>query len=401
MKYPVAKPLFHGNERKYLLDAFDSSWISSTGPYIDRTEEAFAHYCGTQYALTCSNGTTALHLALLGIGIEPGDEVIVPTFTFVSTANAVKYCGATPVFVDCRKDTWNIDESLIEDSITRKTKAIIIVHVYGHPCEMEPIWSVAKKHGIKIVEDAAEAHGAVLYTVQSKEQIANSREQRAEGEDQRPQSRVPGPMRYAHMVGSLGDVATFSLYGNKIITCGEGGLITTNDKAIYENMKQLRGQGLDPQKRYWFPRIGYNYRMTNIQAAITLAQLEDIDWHLEQRRRIATSYNNALSPCEHIEIPAELDNVRHAYWMYSILISSKCMLSRDDVMKKLFEKGIETRPFFYPMHQLPPYSDQQKNGNYPVADKISAVGINLPTNSALTANDVRIISEAIIEIVDA
>jgi perosamine synthetase len=392
MKYPVARPVFHGNERKYLIQAFDSSWISSSGQFIDRLETEFAEYCGAKYALTCSNGTTALHLALLALDIGPGDEVIVPTLTFVSTANAVRYCGATPVFIDCRRDTWNINETLIEDAITEQTKAIIVVHLYGHPCEMELIWEVARKHGLKIVEDAAEAHGAIYYSAESKKQ-------RPEGGAQSPQRRAPGPMRYAHLAGSLGDIATFSLYGNKIITSGEGGLITTNDKEFFEKMRMLRGQGIDPNERYWFPIIGYNYRMTNLQAAIALAQLENIDWHLERRRKIAETYNNYLADSKHINCPVELDNVKHAYWMYSITLADSCPFARDDVAKHLAEAGVETRPFFYPMHQLPPYYEELTAMKYPVADKISSRGLNLPSSNDLQESDINEICEILIRIV--
>jgi len=399
MKYPVARPVFHGNERKYLIEAFDSSWISSSGEFIDRLETEFADYCGTKYALTCSNGTTALHLALLAFDIGPGDEVIVPTLTFVSTANAVHYCGATPVFIDCREDTWNIDETLIEDAITEKTKAIIVVHLYGHPCEMEPIWGIAKKHGLKIVEDAAEAHGAVYYTVEGKGQRAEDREQRTEGKAQSAQRRAPDPMRYAHVAGSLGDIATFSLYGNKIITSGEGGLITTNNKALFEKMWMLRGQGIDPNERYWFPVVGYNYRMTNLQAAIALAQLEDINWHLERRRKTAETYNNYLADSKLINCPVELDNVKHAYWMYSITLADSCPFARDDVAKHLAEASVETRPFFYPMHQLPPYYEELTAMKYPVADKVSSRGLNLPSGNDLSEGDIKEICGVLLHVI--
>jgi perosamine synthetase len=396
MKYPVARPVFHGNERQYMIQAFDSSWISSTGQFIDRLEKEFARYCGTEYALTCSNGTAALHLALLALDIGPGDEVIVPTLTFVATANAVRYCGATPIFIDCRNDTWNIDETLIEDAITEKTKAIIVVHLYGHPCEMGPIWEIAKKRDLKIIEDGAEAHGAIYYSEKSKEQRAKSEEQRAQSKAQIAQRRAPGPMRYAHVAGSLGDIGTFSLYGNKIITSGEGGVITTSNKELFEKMRTLRGQGIDPNERYWFPIIGYNYRMTNLQAAIALAQLEDIDWHLERRRKVAETYNNYLADSQLIKCPVELDNVKHAYWMYSITLADSCPFARDDVAKHLAEAGVETRPFFYPMHQLPPYYKEVTAMKYPVADKISSRGLNLPSGNDLSEGDINEICEVLL-----
>jgi len=387
MKYPVAKPVFHGAEREYLMKAFDSSWISSAGEFIDRLEVKFAEFCGTNYALTCSNGTTALHLALLALDIGPGDEVIVPTFTYVATANAVRYCGANPVFVDCRSDTWNIDESLIERAITERTKAIIVVHLYGHPCEMEPIWQIAGKHGLKIIEDAAEAHGAVYFSTQ---QLAGGTQCKG---------KVTKNQKREYRVGSLGDIATFSLFGNKIITSGEGGIITTNDDSLCKKIKLLKNQGMSPERRYWFPLVGYNYRMTNLQAAIALGQLEDINWHLKRRRQIAQTYNNYLANCEFVNTPVELDNVEHVYWMYSITLTNRCSLSRDEVMKNLAKAGVESRPFFYPLHQLPPYYQQDSAGKYPVADKISARGLNLPSSNDLSEDSINEICKLLLAIV--
>lgn len=401
MKYPVAKPVFHGNEREYLMEAFDSSWISSTGKFIDRLEVEFAEFCGTNYALTCSNGTTALHLALLALDVGPGDEVIVPTFTYVATANAVRYCGATPVFVDCRSDTWNINESLIERVITEKTKAIIVVHLYGHPCEMEPIWQIADKYGLNIIEDAAEAHGALYYGERHKGpdekerylKIGSAERDKNHSDDQHS---MLDSMRCAKRVGSLGDIATFSLYGNKIITAGEGGLITLNNERLFEKVIMLRGQGVDAKRRYWFPIVGYNYRLTNLQAAIALGQLEDIDWHLKRRRQIADTYNNYLAASEFVDTPVEFDNVEHAYWMYSITLTDRCSLSRDEIITELAEFGIESRPFFYPVHQLPPYYQQDSEGKYPVADRISSRGLNLPSSNDLSEDSIAEICESLL-----
>jgi len=389
MKYSVAKPVFHGNERKYLLDAFDSTWISSIGKYIDKFENEFAKYCDTKYALTCSNGTTALHLAMLAIGINSGDEVIVPTFTYIATANAVSYCGAKPIFVDCRHDTWNIDENLIEKAITKRTKAIIVVHIYGHPCEMEIIWRIAKKHNLIIIEDAAEAHGAIYYSenksrYNAKRRILSSNINK---------NKVP------IKVGSLGNIAIFSLFGNKIITSGEGGIITTNDDKIAEKIKLLKDQGMSKERRYWFPIIGYNYRMTNLQAAIALAQLENIDWHLNRRRTNAEIYNNYLKHSEFINCPIEVNNVKHVYWMYSIILTDNCRLERDNIINKLKKYGIETRPFFYPMNQLPPYYKNNNSNNYPIADKISSRGINLPSGNNLEKSDIEEICKILLQIV--
>ena len=240
----IANPILNGNERKYIDECIDTGWISANGRFVKEFEEKFAAFCGVRYALACCNGTVTLHLALLALGIGEGDEVIMPTLTYIATANAVRYCGATPVFVDSEADTWNISPEEIEKHITPRTKAIIPVHLYGLACNMDAILDIAKRHDLKVIEDAAEAHGAAWRN---------------------------------KLVGSMGDVGSFSFFGNKIITCGEGGMVTTNDPELYEKMKLLRAQGVDPNKRYWHTMVAYNYRMTNMQAAVGLAQLENVE----------------------------------------------------------------------------------------------------------------------------
>ncbi len=257
----VAHPLLEGNEKKYVLDCLDTNWISSVGKYIAEFEKSFAAFCGVKHAISANNGTTALHLALVAMGLEPGDEVIIPTVTYIATANAVRYCGAAPVLADVCADTMNIDPSQVERLITPRTRGIIPVHLYGHPADMKALKSIAGRHGLWLLEDAAEAHGA-------------------EVDGQR--------------VGGIGQCATFSFFGNKIVTTGEGGMVTTNDDALAVRLRQFRGQGVDPERRYWFPVVGYNYRMTNIQAAIGLAQMETIDKSLADRQSIATQYDEAL-----------------------------------------------------------------------------------------------------------
>lgn len=363
---PVAEPVFIGSEKEYVLDCIDTTWISSKGKYIQKFEEGFANFCEVKYAVSCSNGTVALHLALLALGIRKGDEVIVPTFTYVATANSVMYVGAKPVFVDSDPVYWNIDPKKIEEAITEKTKAIIVVHIYGHPADIEPIRKIADKYGLHIIEDAAEAHGA----------------------------------RYlGKSTGSLGDIATFSFFGNKIITTGEGGMITTNNDSFAEIITQLKGQGLDPIKRYWFPVIGYNYRMTNIQAAIGLAQLEKIDWHLAQRKRIFKTYHKILGGFDQIDFQPEMPGCENSYWMTSIVLGDN-LPERDLVMELLFKRGIETRPFFYPMHILPMYQRYTKGQNFPVANQVSKRGLNLPSSSKLTDEDINYICESLISILN-
>ncbi len=350
----VAQPKMTGNERKYVLDCLDTNWISSNGKYITAFEEMFATFCGSKHAIAANNGTTALHLALVALDLKPGDEVIIPTVTYIATANAVRYCGATPVLVDVCADTMNINPADIERKITSNTRGIIPVHLYGHPADMAAVNQVAEKYGLWVVEDAAEAHGAM----------------------------VDG-----RKVGTLGTCATFSFFGNKIITTGEGGMITTDDDALAAKLRLYRGQGMDPQRRYWFPVVGYNYRMTNIQAAIGLAQMEGIETALADRERLARWYDIALSDLtEHVVLPTQSPWAKRVCWMYNIFLRDGDENRRDQVMRSMDEMGIETRPVFYPMHVLPPYKE---DSSYPVADLWSQRGINLPTHQDLSESDVQ------------
>ncbi|MEE8575401.1 MAG: DegT/DnrJ/EryC1/StrS family aminotransferase, partial [Thermodesulfobacteriota bacterium] len=317
---PVSRPFLGGREKEYVLDCLDSTWISSSGKYIGLFEERFAAFLGVRHATACSNGTAALHLALLATGIGPGDEVIVPSLTYVATANAVTYTGATPVFVDSEPDTWNMDASQVEPLITEKTRAIIPVPLFGHPCDMDAIIDIAKSHGLYVIEDAAEAIGS---TYKGKR------------------------------CGSIADISTFSFYGNKTITTGEGGMVVTDSDELAEKVRLLKGQGMDPLRRYWFPVVGYNYRMTNVAAAIGLAQLESIDKFLAKRREIAAWYGEHLKGIPGITLPIEKDYARHSYWIYSILIERDYGTGRDEVMETLLKEGVDTRPFFYPMHVMP------------------------------------------------
>ncbi len=370
MKYPIAKPVLIGNERKYLIDAFDSTWISSQGSYIAEVEKQFAAFCNVEEALTCSNGTVALHLALLAINLQAGDEVIIPAVTYIATANAVSYMGGKPVFVDIRPDTININENAIEAAITPKTKAIIVVHLYGHPCEMDAIMAIAKKHNLVVIEDAAEAHGALYYSIEN-------------------------GIKAAKPAGSIGDIATFSFFGNKIITSGEGGMVTTNNPEFADTIRLMKDQGMSTEKRYWFPVIGYNYRMTNLQAAILLGQLENVDWHLTQRRRIAAKYINNLKENPLILIPPELENVKSSYWMFTMLLSGKIAHKRDAVMAELRNRGVDSRPIFYPLPEMPPYFEENNRVKYPVSFELSYSGFNLPSSNYLTDEDIDIICEEV------
>lgn len=356
---PVAVPHFAGNEKKYVNDCMDTTWISSAGKYVGEFEKKFAEFMESKQAISCCNGTVALHVPLVALGIQPGDEVIVPSFTYIATANAVRYCGATPVFADCLPDTWNIDPEDIRRKITPKTKGVIPVHLYGNPCDMNPIMEIAKENNLFVLEDAAECHGATYY---------------------------------GKKAGTFGDASTFSFFGNKIITTGEGGMIVTDNEKLAERMRILKGQGQDPNRRYWFIETGYNYRMTNIEAAIGLAQLEDIELHISDRRKVASWYFEELeNMTDKIEFQKVTEGAESVWWMFSIMLKENVIISRDDLMQKLREDGIETRPLFYPMHQMPVYENAA--ANCPVSEKIAAMGMNLPTHAQVTRGDVKFICD--------
>ncbi len=353
-RIPVAAPVLDGRETEYVMECLTTGWISSLGRFIGDFEAAFAAYCGVRHAVACNNGTTALHLALVALGVQPGDEVIVPTLTYIASANTVSYCGATPVFVDSDPVTFNMDPAQLEAKITPRTKGIMPVHLYGQSADMDPIRSLAARHGLFVLEDAAEAIGATY------------RGRRA---------------------GALGDCAAFSFFGNKIITTGEGGMVTTNDDALAARLRLYRNQGMDPARRYWFPVIGFNYRMTNIAAAIGLAQLERIDAHLAARRRIAAGYDRRLAPLQgRLETPRTAAWAQHVFWMYTVLIGPDHPGGRDAVAAALADAGVETRPVFPPLHTLPPYRALDR-GPYPQATALAARGLNLPTHAKLTEAD--------------
>lgn len=361
----IANPILNGNERKYVDECIDTGWISANGRFIQEFEKKFAEFCGCKYALACSNGTVTLHLALKALGIGPGDEVIMPTLTYIATANAVTYCGATPVFVDSEPSTWNIDPQKVEEKITEKTKVIIPVDLYGLACNMDAIMELANRYGLAVVEDAAEAHGASWS---------------------------------GKKVGSIGMIGSFSFFGNKIITSGEGGMLTTNDEELYQKMKLLRSQGVAPEKRYWHTVVGYNYRMTNLQAAVGLAQLENIQWHLEQRRRVAQLYAEYLPQLgDRVSVQELPEKATHVYWMNSVILAPSVGKTRDAVMAEMEKRNIEMRPLFYPMHVMPPYED--KTVRAPVAESLSERGINLPSHGLLTAEQVKYIVDCLGDII--
>lgn len=364
-KIPVAAPDLSGNEERYVVEAIRSTWISSTGAFIQRFEREFAALCGTRAAVGVCNGTVALHLALLALDVRPGDEVLVPSLTYIATANAVRYVGAQPVFVDVDPATWCIDPKLLEASITPRTKGIIPVHLYGHPADMDAINHIAGVHGLWVVEDAAEAHLA----------------------------------RYrGRPVGSLARLATFSFYGNKIFTCGEGGAITLESEHLELRVRTLRGQGMDPERRYYFPVTGYNFRLTNLACALLCAQLERREAMLARRRAIFAAYRERLAGIPGIGFQPVAAWAEAAPWLFSVTVDERAYgRTRDGLMAALAEEGIETRPFFLALHRLPPFRDEarRRRTELPITDALSASGMNLPTYVGLAPDDLERVAETI------
>jgi len=356
---PIAEPIFSEKEKIYLLKCLETGWISSQGEFVSQFEQKFSQFIGCKYGISTANGTMALQLALQALDLQPGDEVIVPTLTFGATANAVIQCGGVPVFVDSEPIYWNVDFKDIKRNITKKTKGIIVVHLYGHPVDMNPILEIAENYNLWVIEDAAEAHGAEYYKKK---------------------------------VGSIGDIGCFSFFANKIITTGEGGMCVTNSQKLADQMRMIRDHGMSFKKKYWHEVVGSNYRLTNLQAAIGLAQLERIDEFINRKKAIAKLYTKKLYALTQlgVRLPREAEWAKSVWWMYNILLPHKS--KRQDIMRKLQKVGIETRPFFYPLHKMPAFS------NYPVsnflknAPAISYRGITLPTALTLTNEEIEYIS---------
>jgi perosamine synthetase len=362
---PVAQPDLTGNEEKYVVDAMRSSWISSTGPYITRFEEEFASLCRTRTAIGVCNGTVALHLALLTLDVRRGDEVIVPSLTYIATGNVVRYMGAVPVFVDVDPDTWCIDPKKIEAAVSPRTKGIIVVHLYGHPADMDEINHIAAVNGLWVVEDAAEA----------------------------PLATYKG-----RPVGGLAPIATFSFYGNKIFTCGEGGAVTLSNPSYDVRARALRGQGMDPKRQYYFPITGYNFRLTNVACAMLCAQLERRAEILRRRYEIYALYRKLLGQTPGLGFQPNASWAVIAPWLFSITVVAKVFgRSRDEVMAGLAEHGIDTRPFFIPLHTLPPFRDDWRGQPKLLrhTEEVSQSCINLPTYSTMTDTDVGRVVEVI------
>jgi perosamine synthetase len=360
-RIPVCAPLLTGREQHYLKKCLDSSWISSAGPLVSQFEQRFADFCDAKFGVTTNSGTTALHLALAALRVSRGDEVILPSFAMIACINAVEYTGAKAVLIDSDEQTWCMDVSQIEPNITRRTKAIMAVHTYGHPVDMDPVLELAQRHHVHVIEDAAEAHGA-LYK--------------------------------GRKVGSLGKVGSFSFYSNKIITTGEGGMNVTNDAALADRMAWLRAHAFGKEGRhFWHEELGFGYRMSALQAAVGLGQLDHIKSMVRARRTHAALYNELLRNVEELILPPQMSWAKNVYWMYSVRVKDQS--KRDALMARLANRGIETRTFFYPIHLQPYYAGRYRGQDFPVANALSRSGINLPSGNGLTSNEIEEICDVI------
>jgi perosamine synthetase len=362
---PVNEPLLDGNEKKYLNQCIETGWISSEGPFVKQFEEQFAAQVGRKHGIAVCNGSMALDAAVVALGIGPGDEVILPTFTIISCAAAIVRAGAVPVVVDCDPHTWNMDVGLLEARITPQTKAIMVVHIYGLPVDVDPVLALAEKHGLRIIEDAAEMHG-----------------QTYKG---RP-------------CGSFGDISTFSFYPNKHVTTGEGGMIVTDDDDLAERCRSLRNLCFQPYKRFVHEELGWNLRLSNLQAAVGVAQLERLDEFVARKRRMGQRYNELLADVPGLQLPVpRTDYAENIYWVYGLVLEDEVSFDAEETMRRLRQREIGTRPFFWPMHEQPVF---RKMGLFagescPVAERIARRGFYLPSGLALTEAQIERVAEAV------
>ncbi len=367
---PVNEPDLSGNEKKYLCECIDTGWISSEGPFVKKFEEEFSKTVNRKYGISVTNGTAALEIAVRAVGITEGDEVIMPTFTIISCAEAVTRVGAIPVLVDSDPDTWNMRVDQIEDKITSKTKAIMVVHIYGLPVDMDPVLDIAKRHYLRIIEDAAEMHG----------QTYNGRP-----------------------CGSFGDVSTFSFYPNKHITTGEGGMIVTDDEVIAERCRSLRNLCFQREVRYVHEELSGNYRFTNLQAAVGLAQLERLDEFVKRKRNMGKRYTDLLKDVPGIMLPLESEGENHnIYWVYGIVLRDDIPLDNREFVKRLGEKGIGSRTFFWCMHEQPTFNKMGlfKGENYPIAEKLARRGFYIPSGLILTDEQISEVVRRVKQVID-
>jgi perosamine synthetase len=365
---PVNEPLLDGNEKKYLSECIDTGWISSEGPFVKRFEDEFSKRMGRKHGIAVTNGTSALDAAVEALGIGPGDEVILPTFTIISCILQIKRSGAKPILIDSDPITWNMDVKLIESKISKKTKAIMVVHIYGLPVDMDPVLELCKKYKLKLIEDSAEMIGQTYKN--------------------RP-------------CGSFGDISTVSFYSNKHITTGEGGMILTDDESIAENCREIRNLYFQPKKRFVHQRLGWNMRMTNIQAALGLAQLERLDEFVQKKRWIGNKYNDLLKNLGGVQLPLkETDFASNIYWVYGLVLDDSLKYDTYEIMKNLSENAVGCRPFFYPLHKQPVFREEGlfKDESYPVAEGLYKRGFYIPSGLGLTEDQIIRVSDTIIKV---
>jgi perosamine synthetase len=375
---PVNEPLLSGNELKYVTDCIKTGWISSAGKYIHEFEAGWSGYCGKKHGIAVSNGTNALDVAVKCLGLTPGDEVIMPAFTIISCALAVVNNCGTPVLVDSDPKTWTMNVDQVAERITRKTKAIMPVHIYGHPVDMDPLLELAEDHHLAIIEDAAEAHGAEYYSHH-------------------------GSTNSWKRCGSFGTFSCFSFYANKLITTGEGGMVLTDDDALATKARAYRDLCFQPSRRFYHEDLGNNFRLTNVQAAIGVAQMERMDMIIAKKRWMAAEYTRQLHGIPDIQLPIEEPWAKNVYWMYAIVPSEKSGMDNAEFSRRLFEKDIDTRPFFIGMHEQPAL---QKLGlfedeKYPVAERIARKGLYLPSGLTITREQIALVSTGVKEILTA
>jgi len=365
---PVNQPLLDGKERQYLNECIDTGWISSEGPFIKRFEQEFAARVGRKHGIAVSNGSVALDAAVVALGIGAGDEVILPTFTIISCAAAIVRAGAIPVLVDCDAQTWNMDVAQIEGKITPKTKAIMVVHIYGLPVDMAPVLVLAQKYGLKIIEDAAEMHG-----------------QTYKGQP----------------CGSFGDISTFSFYPNKHITTGEGGMLVTDDEAMAVRCRSLRNLCFQPAQRFFHEELGWNLRMTNLQAALGVAQLERLDEFVARKRHMGERYTELLADVRGLQLPIpRRDYAENIYWVYGLVLQEEIPFDAKEAMRRLADYKIGTRPFFWPMHEQPVFHKMGlfHGESYPVSEGIARRGFYIPSGMALTEQQIERVVEVLKEV---
>lgn len=376
---PVNEPLLTEGDAERVAECVRSGWVSSAGRFIDEFEQQWAEYCGRRYGIAVCNGTAALQTAVAALGLEPGDEVILPTFTIISCALAVIQAGGTPVLVDSHPRTWTMDADAVAGRITARTKAIMVVHIYGHPVDMDPILELAERHGLAVIEDAAEAHGAEYL------------------------SRRGHPKGVWLRCGKFGTVSCFSFYANKLITTGEGGMIVTDDAGMAEKARLLRNLYFHPTRRYYHEAMGFNFRMTNLQAALGLAQFERMEAIVAKKRWMGEEYTRHLRDLRTLQLPPQEPWAHSVYWMYGIVVSPSTEKSAAEVAHALRDGGVETRPFFLGMHQQPVFRQRGwfLNESYPVAERLASQGLYLPSGMALTHDQLRRVVEVVRDVLPA